>query len=196
MDNGRDSANNTPKAPTFVQIDEACQRFVSDWQAGRRARIEDYLEGWEEPERSKLLYELLSIEIKERRSRGEQPSMEDEESRFEGTRLVVREAFERSRGDDETANFGVAGETLTMHSELANIRIYAEGGLGVVYAAEDRGLNRNLAVKFIHRRVADDEASRARFLLEAEVTSRLEHPGVVPVHGIGIAPDGRPLQAR
>src|SRR5262249_7637719 len=40
-----------------------------------------------------------------------------------------------------------------------------------------------------------DAASRARFLLEAEVTGRLEHPGIVPVYSLGCHGDGRPYYA-
>src|SRR5262249_24507475 len=42
---------------------------------------------------------------------------------------------------------------------------------------------------------ADRNDSRARFLLEAEVTGKLEHPGVVPVYGLGRYEDGRPFYA-
>src|SRR5262249_28164117 len=42
---------------------------------------------------------------------------------------------------------------------------------------------------------ADHPESRARFLLEAEVTGALEHPGIVPVYGLGTYPDGRPYYA-
>src|SRR5436305_1669917 len=42
---------------------------------------------------------------------------------------------------------------------------------------------------------ADDAASRARFLREAEITGALEHPGVIPVYGLGTHPDGRPYYA-
>src|SRR5262249_28081577 len=42
---------------------------------------------------------------------------------------------------------------------------------------------------------ADDPDRRARFLLEAEVTGRLEHPGIVPVYGLGTYADGRPFYA-
>ena len=45
------------------------------------------------------------------------------------------------------------------------------------------------------RRHADDPASRPRFLLEAEVTGGLEHPGIVPVYGLGGYADGRPYYA-
>ena len=42
---------------------------------------------------------------------------------------------------------------------------------------------------------ADDPVSRRRFLLEAEITGGLEHPGIVPVYGLGTYADGRPYYA-
>ena len=44
-------------------------------------------------------------------------------------------------------------------------------------------------------RYADHPPSRARFLLEAEITGGLEHPGIVPVYGLGSYADGRPFYA-
>ena len=49
--------------------------------------------------------------------------------------------------------------------------------------------------KQIKSESADDPDSRARFLLEAEVTGRLEHPGIVPVYGLGFDDQGRPYYA-
>jgi hypothetical protein len=56
-------------------------------------------------------------------------------------------------------------------------------------------LGRDVALKRIQDRHAGDTESRRRFLLEAEVTSRLEHPGVVPVYGLVEGPDGLPCYA-
>jgi tRNA A-37 threonylcarbamoyl transferase component Bud32 len=182
----------TPQAPTFVQIDSACQRFEDELRSGKNAKIEDYLDGWDEPERSKLLYELLSLEVDHRRERGEQPSRQEHATRFADSRHVVDEVFQRPANPrSQTQAARTLTDTLVMNSELADLRYHAEGGLGIVYAAEDRLLKRNMAIKFIQDRVAEDPDSRARFQLEAEVTSRLEHPGVVPVHGLGETADGR-----
>jgi len=52
-----------------------------------------------------------------------------------------------------------------------------------------------VALKEIQSKYADDASSRARFLLEAEVTGGLEHPGIVPVYGLGQYADGRPFYA-
>jgi tetratricopeptide (TPR) repeat protein/tRNA A-37 threonylcarbamoyl transferase component Bud32 len=61
---------------------------------------------------------------------------------------------------------------------------HARGGLGEVYHATDTELNRAVAVKFIRDLHANHPASRQRFLAEAEITARLDHPGVVPVYGL------------
>ncbi len=75
------------------------------------------------------------------------------------------------------------------------LRPHARGGLGAVFVALDTELNREVALKQILDRHADDLASRSRFILEAEITGGLEHPGIVPVYGLGIHGDGRPYYA-
>src|SRR5436190_1665004 len=74
-------------------------------------------------------------------------------------------------------------------------RFHKEGGLGEVYFAEDTELHREVALKEIKSKYADDLASRGRFVIEAEITGGLEHPGIVPVYGLGAYPNGRPYYA-
>src|SRR6202012_4067617 len=75
------------------------------------------------------------------------------------------------------------------------LRPHAKGGLGEVFLALDEELGREVALKEIQGRHADHPESRSRFMLEAEVTGCLEHPGIVPVYGLGRYPDGRPYYA-
>jgi tRNA A-37 threonylcarbamoyl transferase component Bud32 len=75
------------------------------------------------------------------------------------------------------------------------LRPHARGGLGQVFVARDEELRREVALKEIQERHADQPESRARFLLEAEVTGSLEHPGIVPVYSLGTYGDGRPFYA-
>ncbi len=75
------------------------------------------------------------------------------------------------------------------------LRPHAQGGIGKVSVAFDAELQREVALKQIKPERADDADSRARFLLEAEVTGRLEHPGIVPVYGLGVDLRGRPFYA-
>jgi WD40 repeat protein/tRNA A-37 threonylcarbamoyl transferase component Bud32 len=80
-------------------------------------------------------------------------------------------------------------------SRFAILRPHAKGGLGQISVALDSELNREVALKELRPERADDPDSRARFLLEAEITGRLEHPGVVPVYGLGSDVHGRPFYA-
>jgi serine/threonine-protein kinase len=72
---------------------------------------------------------------------------------------------------------------------------HARGGLGTVFVAVDEELQRQVALKEIQERFADQPDCRGRFVREAAVTGNLEHPGVVPVYGLGCYADGRPYYA-
>ena len=72
---------------------------------------------------------------------------------------------------------------------------HADGGIGRVSVALDCELQRQVAVKELQDRFADDPQVRQRFLLEVQVTGRLEHPGVVPVYSLGRDGRGRPFYA-
>ncbi len=73
------------------------------------------------------------------------------------------------------------------------LRPHARGGLGEISVAEDTELHREVALKQIRDPYSKDSASRARFMVEAEVTGQLEHPGIVPVHSLGQDKQGRPF---
>jgi tetratricopeptide (TPR) repeat protein/tRNA A-37 threonylcarbamoyl transferase component Bud32 len=89
---------------------------------------------------------------------------------------------------------GAAGPA-TAGGRFRVLRPHARGGLGVVSVALDEELHREVALKQILERQADNPTSRRRFLLEAEITGGLEHPGIVPVYGLGADADGRPYYA-
>ncbi len=75
------------------------------------------------------------------------------------------------------------------------IRPHAKGGIGQVWVARDSELQRDVALKEIQPCYAEREDQRARFMLEAEITGNLEHPGIVPVYSLGRNADGRPYYA-
>jgi serine/threonine-protein kinase len=93
-----------------------------------------------------------------------------------------------------TGSYSV-GSATSSGQRFRVLRPHARGGLGAVYVALDAELNREVALKQILDKHADDPVSRNRFLLEAEVTGGLEHPGIVPVYSLGTYPDGRPYYA-
>ena len=60
-----------------------------------------------------------------------------------------------------------------------------EGGMGVVWLARDRLLDREVAIKVLRAETAEDPESARRFLQEARLAARLQHPGVVPLLTFG-----------
>jgi len=78
----------------------------------------------------------------------------------------------------------LAGTRYAVHEELDR------GGMGVVYRASDRELERDVALKVLATAVAD-ASSAERLWREARIVAGLEHPGIVPVHDVGRLPDGR-----
>ncbi|MBC8290907.1 MAG: protein kinase [Planctomycetes bacterium] len=66
----------------------------------------------------------------------------------------------------------------------------AQGGMGAVFNARDLNIRRNVAMKVMLDPEEADEKALLRFVEEAQITGQLEHPGIVPVHQLGIDEDG------
>lgn len=71
-------------------------------------------------------------------------------------------------------------------------REFARGAMGIIYRAVDPELGRELAVKVLRPDLASHPELVRRFIEEAQITGQLQHPGVPPVHEIGVLEDGRP----
>jgi serine/threonine-protein kinase len=69
----------------------------------------------------------------------------------------------------------------------------ARGGMGVVLRARDVDLGRDLALKVLQARHRDDPGVIGRFVEEARIGGRLQHPGIVPVHELDTLADRRPF---
>jgi serine/threonine-protein kinase len=95
---------------------------------------------------------------------------------------------------DRTTTYAV-GSATSDGQRFRVLRPHSRGGLGAVFVALDEELHREVALKQILDAHADDPTSRQRFLSEAEITGGLEHPGIVPVYGLGTYKDGRPYYA-
>jgi serine/threonine-protein kinase len=104
-------------------------------------------------------------------------------------------AFTEAGDDgDRTASYSI-GTATSDGLRFRVLRPHARGGLGAVFVALDNELHREVALKQMLDQHADDPVSRQRFLVEAEITGGLEHPGIVPVYGLGTYANGRPFYA-
>ena len=202
-----------------LRLDAVCDRFEAAWLAGHRPRIEDCLIDVTGPERTDLLRALLQLERELRRGDGDDPDPDEYRGRFPDDPRVIAEAFADAGSSDaedvagtipmgpgrapgsRPTPAGIWGpmaarsKTAAGPSRFVILRRHASGGLGEVFVAYDKELHREVALKEIRPDRAGDGVSQARFVFEAEITGSLEHPGIVPVYGMGEFGDGRPFYA-
>jgi tetratricopeptide (TPR) repeat protein/tRNA A-37 threonylcarbamoyl transferase component Bud32 len=69
-------------------------------------------------------------------------------------------------------------------------KFHARGGMGEVWLADDEDIGRPVALKRLRRERLDQ---KERFMIEAQITGQLEHPGIVPVHDVGTDDDDHPF---
>lgn len=192
-------------------LDRQCDRFEQEFRAGREPRIEDYVAQSPVPRREALLHELLAVELELRRRRGEALRLESYRERFPDAGAVLDElagltvpltpAHGAAPGGVEFASRPPLAAPLERDSPDAavtsaryeGLRQFRRGGLGALYRGRDEALQREAVVKFMNEPCASDPALVAQFLIEAEITGRLDHPGIVPVYGIGRDSRGRPF---
>jgi len=85
----------------------------------------------------------------------------------------------------------IASEAGQAHIELASV--LGEGGMGVVWAATQTPLQREIAVKSLRPEAVGDTAMTGQLLREARIAGALQHPNLVPIHTIGRDEEDRPL---
>lgn len=85
-----------------------------------------------------------------------------------------------------------AGLTAVGPEAYAVIEVFAEGGIGRILRAHDRRLDRPVALKEL---LTASRSLEERFVREARLTARLQHPGVVPIYEVGRWPSGEPFYA-
>ncbi len=135
---------------------------------------------------------------------GNDPALEATGIRMEAEPAGMDETSDGSSGGSRSGSrdgrrggtgsvVSVAGDTLlgTVLGERYRLeKRVGEGGMGIVYQAEHLALKTKVAVKVLVRSAG--EISRKRFLLEAQMASKVRHPNIVYLADYGVLPDSRP----
>jgi serine/threonine protein kinase/Tfp pilus assembly protein PilF len=194
------------------RIDLACDRFEEAWRPGAGGPppgIEDYLAEFPETERPDALRHLLEVELELRRDGGSPPSLEDYRTRFPGFGALIDSIFadpslaphppsgldpERAAPTiDLTTVLPAPGEAADPHAtavlgsfgDYELLRQLGQGGMGVVYEARQRSLDRRVALKMIRAGQFATESDLQRFQNEARAVAHLDHPHIVPILEVG-----------
>jgi serine/threonine protein kinase/Tfp pilus assembly protein PilF len=145
----------------------------------------------------------LADDFVARRTRGEDPDLEEYVARAPGHAAELRQAIDMAlllvdlggpshHTIDAASQGGAVAPAPVMLLELGDYRIVRErgrGGMGVVYEAWQRSMERRVALKVLPPGIAANEKAFQRFLREARAAGMIDHPNVVPVHALGVEKD-------
>lgn len=189
--------NKSNSSSNSVLVRALCERFVQEWKHGKTPEITDYLVDVEEHTRPAVLAELLSTEIELRRERGESPSPKEYLDRFPSDQSTITFAFnslslttnvgglkdlENTPHDHEKPSTELsAGQRIGKYEIIG---VLGKGGMGVVYAARDSVIRRDVAVKQLGSTQAHSETAIMRFLQEARTAGSLQHPNIVSIYDV------------
>jgi tetratricopeptide (TPR) repeat protein len=155
----------------------------------RPGLVEAYLTRFPCLRESACVRRLLEQEYLVRHLYGDRPAVSEYQARFPEV-IVTGQEFEGLLEDSTTLPQQGRVSARSPGSRLDHYRLSAEhgrGGFGLVWRADDENLGREVALKQLSEELATHTSYRQRFLAEARIAARLQHPGIVPVYELSAA---------
>ena len=144
-------------------VDVIAEEYSMRLRAGEKPTIEEYTLRY--PEHADLIRSVLpSIALVER--------------------VSLNDSQQRRSEDSNARQSNAAGQPESL-GDYEIVREIGRGGMGVVYEAIQRSLNRHVALKVISSLISGNSKHSARFRREAEAAASLHHTNIVPIYGIG-----------
>ncbi len=172
------------------RIDDLCAEFERRWQSNQPQTIESAVSGdFSEEERDLLLSELLVLEIDYRRRKGESPAVEEYIERFPENAQTIRGALGLEPGKGRGFEPPGIEQIAKLFPALEIISLLGAGGMGAVYKARQKGLDRFVALKILPEEFGHDVKFALRFTREARTLAKLNHPNIVSVFEFGNVED-------
>jgi len=181
---------------TLLDLEAAklLEAFLAEHEAGRSPDPRRLLA--EHPEladrlRAGLVMQRLADSLKREASSTGEGVSGLRVSRFPPPSVVLRaRTADMTPLDRDEAELAWSGGRLDRYEVRGEI---GRGGMGVVLAARDRDLGRDVALKLLASKYRSNREVVRRFVEEAQIGGQLQHPGIVPIFEIGTSSDGRPF---
>ncbi len=164
------------------KVDRLCTRYEQELLNGTRSGLETLLDEAPAAMRPALMRELLLIEWEHRRASGQPATLEEYVSRFPSCQDTIRQLWSADTIRERGSGSSVA--TFPMLPGYEILRELGRGGMGVVYCARQRAIDRIVALKMLLD-VRGTDSDLARFRTEAAAVARLQHPHIVSLFDFG-----------
>ena len=180
-------------------VDRICLDFEDQWLSGKQPEILQFVANLDGRTRTATLIELIAIDVEYQPRKGESQPIEYYLKHFPEDMELVKTAFtnringhvERQSWRELNSHSSFPFSVVSPDSEYQIERFLARGGLGEIFLARDKRLDRIVAIK-VPRNRDPNSAERQRLSREAEITGKLKHPGIVPIHTSGQDLAGQP----
>lgn len=189
-------------APATSNAEEICDAFENAWRClfdgggqrnGEPPSLTHYFAGYAGEDRARLLFHLLELEIDYRKRAGESVNRAQFVADFPEFTQAIDQALSQASAEETKAkgvqgtqpNIRTSGTAPTMLGPYELLAELGRGGMGIVYRARQRSLNRLVALKLIRSGEWAGAEELSRFRREAEAAAALEHPAIVPVYEVG-----------
>lgn len=196
------------------ELDRLCDEFEREWDEGRRPSVANYAAQVPESMRSRAFQDLLTIELDHRAELQECPAVAEYLAAFPDQREAIECAFGQAWAAQDTLGRldtspavarSPAGAVPSVPGDYELLEEIGSGGMGVVFKARQRSLDRLVAVKLIQTGQLATTEQIERFLSEAKAAAKLHHPGILAVFEVGQScghyfysmefVDGQPLES-
>jgi eukaryotic-like serine/threonine-protein kinase len=204
-DNSRSTDSNGLKPQDARVLHDLCDQFEAQLRGGQAVRCENVfaMHPWLLTN-AEVAMDLVYTEYVTRREVGQLPSQDEYFARFPDWREQLKHQFELDALLVDSPTMFEESVPVEPPPETVSNRVIvryqviealARGGIGEIKRALDTEVKREVAIKSVLPAHYANQPVMARFLREAEITGRLEHPGIVPVYGMGLDGDGIPFYA-
>lgn len=175
-----------------MYCERASSEFRRRWREDASPDLGQLMVGVPATHHEGVLRTLILLDLELLRSAGHSPTQEQMLDRFRSHPILVSSVWKQLTDTCVTCEDDTQAPMVTAN-RYGQLTPFGTGGMAELLLARDETLRRETVIKRLRKPFRNDPVYTAQFVVEAEITARLDHPGIVPVYGIGQDGDGQPF---